>query len=211
MAVMPMRRLVLASASPRRKELLGQIGLAFSVCPIDVDETPHPGEDPARYVERLARAKAEAGLALCREDHSGGLSADVLVLGSDTTVVCEGVILGKPAGREEGLGMLRQLSGRSHKVMTAVALAGQYGCYARLAITEVHFRQLGEDEINAYWNTGEPADKAGGYGIQGRGAIFVSALYGSYSAVVGLPLQETAELLNEAGQPVWAAWEHQHD
>lgn len=207
MAARPLRPLVLASASPRRKELLAQIGLAFTVVPVDVDESVRPGEDPAHYVERLARLKAETGLARCSQNGAN----DMLVLGSDTTVVCDGEILGKPASREEGLGMLRRLSGRSHKVMTAVALAGQYGCYARLAITEVHFRPLGEEEMAAYWETGEPADKAGGYGIQGKGGIFVDALYGSYSAVVGLPLQETAELLTEAGQPVWTAWESLND
>lgn len=204
MAAQPLRSLVLASASPRRKELLEQIGLPFRVAPVNVDEAVLPDEDPAHYVERLARAKAEAGIELLND-------ADALVLGSDTTVVCDGVILGKPASREEGLAMLRQLSGRSHKVMTAVALAGLYGCYARLAITEVHFRLLTEEEIIAYWDTGEPADKAGGYGIQGKGAVFVSAIYGSYSAVVGLPLQETAELLAEAKQPVWVSWERQDD
>lgn len=204
MAAQPLRSLVLASASPRRKELLEQIGLPFRVAPVNVDETALPDEDPAHYVERLARAKAEAGMGLLND-------AEALVLGSDTTVVCDGLILGKPASREQGLAMLKQLSGRSHKVMTAVALAGQYGCYARLAITEVHFRPLTEAEITAYWNTGEPADKAGGYGIQGKGAIFVNAIYGSYSAVVGLPLQETAELLAEAKQPVWASWGSQDD
>lgn len=200
MPVEPQQRpLVLASASPRRKELLDQIGLVFTVRPVDVDESVLPKEDPAHYVERLARAKAKAGIGLLAD-------ADALVLGSDTTVVSDGVILGKPADREAGLAMLRRLSGRSHKVMSAVALAGQYGCYARLAVTEVHFRPLLEEEMLSYWNTGEPRDKAGGYGIQGKGAVFVSALYGSYSAVVGLPLQETAELLSEAGQPVWSSW-----
>ena len=199
MAIHSQRPLVLASASPRRRELLEQIGLAFTVQLVDVDESVLPDEDPAHYVERLARAKAEAGMRLFPD-------RDTLVLGSDTTVVCDGAILGKPASQEAGLAMLRQLSGRTHKVMTAVALAGQYGCYARLAITEVQFRTLLEEEILSYWQTGEPQDKAGGYGIQGKGAIFVSAIYGSYSAVVGLPLEETAELLTEARQPVWKSW-----
>ena len=204
MAAKPLRPLVLASASPRRKALLEQIGLSFSVQPVDIDETPLPGEDPGHYVERLARTKAETGISQIHDN-------DALVLGSDTTVVCDGVILGKPQDRDQGLSMLRQLSGRSHKVMTAVALAGQYGCYARLAITEVHFRALSDAEILAYWETGESVDKAGGYGIQGRGAVFVDAIYGSYSAVVGLPLQETAELLAEAQQPVWSCWEQRND
>lgn len=199
MAASPLRPLVLASASPRRKELLQQIGLPFTVQSVDIDETPLPSEDPAHYVERLARAKAKKGSELCQ-------NPEALILGADTTVVHVGNILGKPASQAEGLAMLRSLSGSTHKVMTAVALAGQYGCYARLAITEVRFRPIAEEELLAYWNTGEPADKAGGYGIQGRAAVFATALYGSYSAVVGLPLQETAELLSEAGQPVWLSW-----
>ncbi|WP_148863437.1 Maf family protein [Marinobacter fonticola] len=194
-----MRPVVLASASPRRRELLEQIGLPFSVAPVDIDETPLPGERPDHYVERLARQKAEAGLA-------GADDSDSLVIGSDTTVVCDDRIMGKPASEAEAAEMLALLSGRTHKVMTAVALAGEYGCYARLAVTEVRFRKITDGEIAAYWQTGEPADKAGGYGIQGRGAVFVDGLWGSYSAVVGLPLQETAELFEEAGQPVWNFW-----
>lgn len=195
----PLRPLVLASASPRRQALLEQIGLAFSVRPVDVDEAIQPGEDPAHYVERLARDKAQAGMAAVGH-------GDALVLGADTTVVCDGDILTKPVDRDDGIAMLRRLSGRSHKVMTAVALAGQYGCYARLAVTEVHFRPLAEIEMQRYWLTDEPRDKAGGYAIQGRAAVFVSEIHGSYSAVVGLPLQETAELLVEAKQPVWSVW-----
>lgn len=194
-----LRPVVLASASPRRRELLEQIGLSFTVAPVDVDETPFPDERPDHYVERLARQKAEDGLARADDPNS-------LVIGSDTTVVCEDRIMGKPANESEAAEMLRLLSGRTHKVMTAVALAGEYGCYARLVITEVRFREISDEEIKAYWQTGEPADKAGGYGIQGRGAVFVDGLWGSYSAVVGLPLQETAELFEEAGQPVWNFW-----
>ncbi|BES70722.1 nucleoside triphosphate pyrophosphatase [Marinobacter nanhaiticus D15-8W] len=194
-----MRPVVLASASPRRRELLEQIGLSFTVAPVDIDETPLPDERPDHYVERLARQKAEAGLTRAADPNS-------LVIGSDTTVVCEDRIMAKPANEAEAADMLRLLSGRTHKVMTAVALAGEYGCYARLVITEVRFREIFEEEIKAYWQTGEPADKAGGYGIQGGGAVFVDGLWGSYSAVVGLPLQETAELFEEAGQPVWSVW-----
>ncbi|MEQ5834571.1 Maf family protein [Marinobacter sp. NFXS9] len=193
------RPVILASASPRRRELLAQIGLSFSVCPVDIDETCLPGERPEHYVERLAREKAEAGLAQAEDSAS-------LVIGSDTTVACEDRIMGKPTNAAEAADMLRHLSGRTHKVMTAVALAGEFGCYARLAVTEVRFRALSDEEIHAYWQTGEPRDKAGGYGIQGRGAVFVDGLWGSYSAVVGLPLQETAELFAEAGQPVWKTW-----
>lgn len=194
-----MRPIILASASPRRAELLSQIGVPFTVAPVDIDESLRPDELPAHYVERLAREKAAAGL-------DRAASGDSLVLGSDTTVVCDDRILAKPADGREAAAMLAALSGRSHRVMTAVALAGEHGCYARLVTTEVRFRTLRPEEINAYCATGEPMDKAGGYGIQGRGGLFVEGLWGSYSAVVGLPLEETGQLLAEAGQPVWMYW-----
>lgn len=194
-----MRPIVLASASPRRADLLRQMGLRFSVSPVSIDETPRPGDAPAHYVERLAREKANAGFALADND-------ECLVLGSDTSVVCDDVIMGKPSDVPEAAAMLAQLSGRIHKVMTAVALAGEYGCFARVVETEVRFKPLSQPEINAYCATGEPMDKAGAYGIQGRGGIFVDGLWGSYSAVVGLPLEETATLMAEAGQPVWMYW-----
>lgn len=194
-----MRPIILASASPRRAELLSQMGLAFTIAPVDIDETPRPDELPAHYVERLAREKAAAGLARAGD-------RDSLVIGSDTTVVCDDRILAKPADAKEAAAMLASLSGRSHRVMTAVALAGEHGCYARLVTTEVRFRELTEAEIHAYCATGEPLDKAGGYGIQGKGGLFVTGIWGSYSAVVGLPLEETGQLLAEAGQPVWMYW-----
>lgn len=194
-----MRPIVLASASPRRAELLDQLGVPFTAAPVAIDETPRPDELPAHYVERLAREKAAAGLARAA-------NGDSLVIGSDTTVVCDDRILAKPADADEAAAMLAALSGRSHRVMTAVALAGEHGCYARLVTTEVRFRELSEAEIRAYCATGEPLDKAGGYGIQGRGGVFVTGLWGSYSAVVGLPLEETGQLLAEAGQPVWMYW-----
>ena len=188
---------ILASASPRRAELLKQIGLSFQVQPANIDETPEPGEPAADYVERLAREKALA----VAEDAPGAL-----VLGSDTSVVLDGRILGKPADPEQALEMLRQLSGHCHQVMTAVALARAGRCESRLVVTDVCFRQLSEGEIRAYIASGEPMDKAGSYGIQGLGAIFVENLRGSYSAVVGLPLLETASLLANAGYPVWKNW-----
>ncbi|WP_404363846.1 Maf family protein [Marinobacter sp.] len=194
-----MRPIILASASPRRAELLNQLGLRFSVCPVNIDETPGPGESAAHYVERLAREKAAAGLALAA-------TPDSLVIGSDTSVVQGDTILGKPANEEQAGLMLSGLSGRCHRVMTAVALAGPHGCHARLVTTEVRFRSLAEEEIRAYCRTGEPMDKAGAYGIQGKGGVFVDRLWGSYSAVVGLPLEETAGLLADAGQPVWKYW-----
>ncbi|SFR42575.1 septum formation protein [Marinobacter gudaonensis] len=192
-----MPSIILASASPRRAVLLEQIGLAFSVQPADVDETPTPGEPPEEYVQRLARDKALAVSAS---------SPDCLVLGSDTTVVLNGRILGKPADANDARAMLARLSGATHQVMTAVALARNGRSQCRLVITEVCFRELSAAEIDAYIATGEPMDKAGGYGIQGLGGIFINELRGSYSSVVGLPLQETAALLEHAGYPVWKNW-----
>ncbi|MGG2040637.1 nucleoside triphosphate pyrophosphatase [Pseudomonas paraeruginosa] len=192
-----MSSLYLASASPRRRELLAQIGVPLSVLSIAIDETPLPDEAPAAYVERLARGKAAAGLAMLAELGGG------CVLGADTSVVIDGRILGKPADESDGLAMLAALSGREHQVLTAVALAAATGIEARVVECRVRFRQIGRDEALRYWLSGEPADKAGGYAIQGLGAIFVSRIEGSYSAVVGLPLCETAELLGEFGIPCW--------
>lgn len=187
--------LYLASRSPRRAELLTQIGVAFRCLDLEVDERALPGELAAAYVERLARAKAQAGLALLAE---GGV-----VLGADTAVVLDGRILGKPENRDDGLAMLAALSGRSHDVLTGVAVASGTRLASRVVRSRVTFRALDERETLAYWNTDEPCDKAGGYGIQGLAAVFVSHLEGSYSGVVGLPLCETAELLREAGVPCW--------
>ncbi len=192
-----MSSIILASASPRRSELLRQIGVTFSVQPADVDETPLPNETAERYVERLARDKALAVAAS---------SPGAMVLGSDTSVVLDGVILGKPADQEEAVATLMRLSDASHQVMTAVALAQGEQCECRVVVTEVQFRKLSQAEVVAYVASGEPMDKAGSYGIQGLGGIFVSDLRGSYSAVVGLPLQETAALLADAGHPVWENW-----
>lgn len=191
--------LILASASPRRRELLEQIGLRFTVQPVDVDETPRDGEAPDLYVLRMAREKALA----CQRS-SGNTHA--LVLGADTSVVFAGAIMGKPRDRDEARAMLQRLSGHEHEVMTGVALAGPTAVRERVVTTRVGFRRLMDDEIEAYLDSGEPNDKAGGYGIQGLGGIFVTSLMGSYSAVVGLPLDATAELLAQARQPVWQWW-----
>lgn len=180
---------ILASASPRRRELLDQIGVAYRVVPVDVDERPHGEEPPADYVRRLALAKARAG-----REAADGLPA----LGADTAVTVDGTILGKPCDRDDGLAMLARLSGRSHEVYSGVAIAGA-GEDVTVSVSRVDFRAIDADERAAYWATGEPADKAGGYAIQGRGAIFVAGLEGSYSAVMGLPLFETARLLTRAG------------
>jgi septum formation protein len=185
----------LASGSPRRRELLQQIGVPFRVLGTGVDETTRPGEAPPDYVARLAAAKAEAGW------RGSGEPAGIPVLAADTAVVIDGDILGKPADREDGERMLRRLSGRTHEVLTSVALRAAQGLEARISRSEVSFRRIAAGEARAYWDTGEPWDKAGAYAIQGRGAVFVAHLRGSYSGVMGLPLFETAELLEAAGVP----------
>ncbi|MFM9271610.1 Maf family protein [Halomonas elongata] len=183
----------LASASPRRRELLAGIEVSVEVRPMDIDETPLEGESPEAYVTRLARGKAAAG------HRAGGLPT----LGADTAVVRDGEILGKPADAEQAAAMLRSLAGRTHEVMTAVAVCGQAGMLTSCVRSRVTLREIDAVEIEAYWRTGEPADKAGGYAIQGRGAVFVTHLEGSHSAVVGLPLCETADLLFRQGVPLW--------
>ncbi|MBB3189729.1 Maf family protein [Halomonas cerina] len=185
--------LCLASASPRRRDLLASIGVAVEVCPVDIDETPRPGEPADAYVTRLAREKALAGARL----------SPLPVLGSDTAVVRDGEILGKPEGRSHAAAMLSSLSGRSHEVLTAVAVSGPAGLLETCVPTRVVMRVIDEDEIRAYWATGEPVDKAGGYAIQGLAAVFIARLEGSHSAVVGLPLFETASLLARQGVPIW--------
>jgi septum formation protein len=186
----------LASGSPRRRELLIQIGVPFKVLASTVDESLLAGETPTDYVERLARAKAVAGW-------QASSAAPGPVLAADTTVVLDGQVLAKPADRADGLRMLWSLSGRTHQVSTAVALVYEGGAQSRVSHSEVSFRTLSAREIEAYWQTGEPCDKAGGYAIQGRAAVFIEHLRGSYSGVMGLPLYETAELLALAGVPRW--------
>lgn len=192
-----MNPLFLASGSPRRRELLTQIGVAFSVIGADIDETPLSDESPAAYVERLARGKAEAGRARLSAD------APACVLGADTAVVLDGKILGKPVDEADAQAMLLSLAGQEHEVLTAIALLDGERCESRVVRSLVRFRPISVAEANAYWASGEPRDKAGGYGIQGLGAVFVSGLNGSYSSVVGLPLCETAELLGHFGIPCW--------
>ncbi len=189
----------LASASPRRSALLSQIGVAHSARPVHLEESAAPGEAPDRYVLRLARAKAEA---LWQQLDPG---YRLPVLGSDTTVVLDGEILGKPVDRGEGMDMLSRLSGRTHQVYTAVALRHGDACDACLSLSEVTFRRISAAECEAYWRTGEPVDKAGGYAVQGIGAVFVARLEGSYSGVMGLPLCETAALLERIGWSLGAA------
>lgn len=186
----------LASASPRRRELLRQIGVAYRLLSVEVDETPSPDEPPSAYVVRLALAKARAGARAL------GRRRPLPVLGADTSVAVDDAILGKPGDRDEGLAMLALLSGREHRVLSAVALATSARDAVKVQESRVRFRELSRAERAAYWDSGEPLDKAGGYGIQGRAAAFVAELHGSYSGVMGLPLFETAELLREFGVPL---------
>lgn len=192
-----MATLYLASGSPRRRELLTQIAVPFITLSAPIDENLLPGEAPRAYVERLACEKAQAGLALLDDP------ADAVVLGADTAVVLDGRILGKPADRDEALATLNALSGREHQVLTAVALVSPGKVCTQVVASQVRFRHLTPVEIEAYWATGEPRDKAGSYAIQGLAAVFVCQVQGSYSAVVGLPLCETAELLAEFAIPCW--------
>jgi septum formation protein len=179
----------LASTSPRRREILAALNLDFTVVHADVDETPLDGEAPEEMVLRLAVAKAEAA----------AIGPGHLSLGADTAVVIDGRILGKPADEADCLAMLAALSGRGHMVVTGVALGGADGTRTALSTTNVYFREISRDEALAYWQSGEPRDKAGAYAIQGLGGAFVERIEGSYSGVVGLPVFETVALLNEAG------------
>jgi septum formation protein len=199
------RHVYLASRSARRRELLKQIGVSFEILllregqgrPADFDETPLPGEAPIDYVQRVARAKVEAGWARLTQRRLLRFP----VLSADTTVAVEGEILGKPADREQAVGFLRLLSGRAHEVHTAVAVRFDQQTEVAVSSTVVEFRDLTESEMRQYVASGEPVDKAGGYAIQGRGAVFIRSISGSYTGVVGLPLFETSQLLARLGQP----------
>ena len=186
------RTLILASASPRRAELLRQIGVPFEVAIPDVDESRRRGESVPDYVGRLAHGKAAAG-------HRPGR----LTLGADTAVALDGVILGKPRDESDGVAALQALGGRTHSVLTGVCLTDGEAFKTRVVTTEVTFKPISKTLATAYWRTGEGADKAGGYGIQGIGSILVTRIEGSYSAVVGLPLAETEELLDAFGFDPW--------
>lgn len=188
--------LYLASTSPRRKELLQQIGLEFECLAIDVDESVVRQESPQCYVARLSKIKADAGLALCEHQ------PEAVVIAADTTVVIAQQIIGKPQNLEQALAIWRSLSGKKHTVLTGVTLASHQKEQTQVVSTEVYFRELSEQEMIDYWHTGEAQDKAGGYGIQGKGVLFVEKIDGSYSNVVGLPLTETALLLRGFGVSV---------
>lgn len=186
--------ILLASKSPRRRELLSQIGVRYRVIDVDVPEQHQPGERPEIYVRRLALSKALAGLA----DNK-----NCVVMGADTIVCCDEQILEKPNDVEDFRKMLKTLSGRQHEVKTAVALCCQNREIIESSSSSVTFRTLTEGEVDRYWETGEPKDKAGGYAIQGMGAVFVEKIIGSYSGIVGLPIEKVFGMLKQLEIPVW--------
>jgi len=184
------QQIILASASPRRQELLQQIGVDFRVISQDIDESLRQDEPAADYVLRMANAKADSALtSLAQDDQS-------VVLAADTIVVCDGEVMGKPADRDSAVGMLLKLSAREHHVFSAITVATQQQRFSAMSDSVVCFRAITLDEAEDYWRSTEPIGKAGAYAIQGRAAIFVKQLSGSYSSVMGLPLYETAELLS---------------
>ncbi|CDT96226.1 Septum formation protein Maf [Vibrio coralliirubri] len=205
---MEKKHLVLASGSPRRKELLSQLGYEFSVLVTDVEECKHAQETAEEYVKRLSLDKALAALSLLKDNPSERqhvvpssdtvvLGSEIVVLGSDTVVVSQGQVLEKPTDFADSKRMLTQLANERHQVMTAVSVVSEEKQRTEIIITDVWFKPLSEKEIEQYWQTGEPCDKAGSYGIQGLGGRFVTRIEGSYYAVVGLPLFETDQLLQE--------------
>ena len=182
---------VLASASPRRADLLRSVGFKFLIEPVDIDESINPGEEPRDYVRRMARSKA------------AHICSDLAVLGADTIVLVDGEVLGKPLDRDQAISFLNTLSGREHEVVTAVAISLRGRIEIAVVTTKVHFRDLKSHEASRYWDTGEPLNKAGGYGLQGVGGVFVEKVIGSYSAVIGLPLVETERLLSSFDDDTW--------
>jgi septum formation protein len=198
-----MMRIYLASRSPRRRELLTQMGIAFDTVVFreglradnETDETPHPGEEPVAYVERVARAKAKHGLKIVYERKLPLRP----ILSADTTLEFAGEIIGKPVDMPDAIAILKRLSGQTHRVLTGIAVNYQGRTEFVLSSSEVRFRQLDEDEIRHYVISGEPMDKAGAYGIQGRAGMFVEHLAGSFTGVMGLPVCETGELLKKLG------------
>ena len=183
------QHIILASSSPRRRELLQQIGLEFEVNSFEIDESPYLHEAPADYVVRLAIEKAQAAIVQ--------LAPDTIVIAADTTVTIGGQILGKPVDQDDAFAMWQHLSGQTHQVLTGVAVACGDRLLSTVVATSVHMLALTSTQMQAYWDTGEPLGKAGGYAIQGRAAAFIPRIEGSYSNVVGLPLVETLQLLQQ--------------
>jgi septum formation protein len=181
----------LASRSPRRRELLQQMGVDFAVISADIDESVQAGESPQQYVERIAREKAQAGLSRLNGKETRP------ILAADTAVIVEGQIFGKPVNDDDARRMLKQLSAKPHQVMTAVALAYNGSMEQAISVSEVRFAQLSEADIDWYLATGEGQDKAGSYAVQGLGALFIEEIRGSYSGIMGLPVRETGQLLKQ--------------
>ncbi|MEM8982535.1 MAG: Maf family protein [Pseudomonadota bacterium] len=192
-----MKRLILASASPRRTQILAQLGVDHEAMPADIVERRDAGETPDAYVLRMATCKAS--VIAKQLDDTG-----VVVLGADTTVALGDTVFGKPANQQEGAAMLQQLGGRTHRVLSAVAVLSRSQTRTKLVESSVTLRPISASEAACYWATGEPCDKAGGYAIQGKASAFVAAMTGSYSGVVGLPIFETLALLAAANiAPQW--------
>jgi septum formation protein len=189
--------LILASASPRRTALLNQMNVPHTVCPADIDETPLPGEKPDDLVARLAAEKAQAVMTKLEQQQT--LTDNTVVLASDTLIAFKGESVGKPVDKADAIRILSMLSGQTHHVLTSISALSQLKQVTRTVVTAVTFATLSKQQIIDYWETGEPADKAGSYAIQGIGGEFVVSINGSSSSVVGLPLYETRQLLNEFG------------
>ncbi|MFK8020440.1 MAG: nucleoside triphosphate pyrophosphatase [Pseudomonadales bacterium] len=189
------KSIYLASNSPRRQELLHQIGVSFDHLSVEIDESRKAGETPSEYVVRMAMEKADAGLTIAHDSKP--------ILAADTTVVSGNDCLGKPQDEEHAKTMLRQLSGATHSVISAVAVFANGEQHCLSSLSHITFRTISDAEISDYWRSGEPSDKAGAYAIQGKGALFVTGLVGSYSGVVGLPLHETEQLLARVGISCW--------
>lgn len=193
-----MQPLLLASQSPRRRALLEQLGVAHDQQPVDIDETPRAGEAPEAYVKRMAEDKALAAY-----------TGRQVVLASDTCGVLDGQLLLKPADKADAMRMWQLMGGRSHTILTSVCVAWAKGLATKVVASDVRFRPFDKALFERYWETGEPQDKAGGYAIQGFGAALVESMSGSYSAVMGLPLFETAQLLEQAEIAIWQEGKHE--
>ncbi len=188
--------LILASASPRREKLLRQLGVNFVSEPQDIIEEKRIDESPEKFVKRMAEEKASSAFGKRKEK-------DIVVVASDTIVVCDKRVLGKPKDKSDGIKMLLTLSNKTHRVLSAVTVANTLRYKSTVSETSVSFREISEIEAECYWDSGEPEGKAGGYAIQGCGAVFVQSINGSYSGVMGLPLFQTAQLLSEFGINSW--------
>ena len=188
--------LILASASPRREKLLRQLGVNFVSEPQDIIEEKRIDESPEKFVKRMAEEKASSAFGKRKEK-------DIVVVASDTIVVCDKRVLGKPKDKSDGIKMLLTLSNKTHRVLSAITVANALRYKSTVSDTSVLFRKISEIEAEYYWDSGEPEGKAGGYAIQGCGAVFVQSINGSYSGVMGLPLFQTAQLLSEFGIHSW--------